>query len=293
MATSRHRLLLCLVWFTFSGFIPSALAGVEDRPPFFQIDYQGKTAYLLGSIHVGQADFYPMAPLIESKFESAGSLVVEADAASADIVALIRKYGLNTLPIDLETKTELDAYCKPRASACAALSGFAPWLQSIQVGMNRFEELGYSASYGVDQRFITMNRDRPLLELESTEFQFNLLASFDEKSQWAMVREAIESPDEDMHGLITAWRTGDTAHIAELMEGQMLEEGDTLMLDKLLWRRNIDMAARIRYLMQEPDTQHPLFIIIGAGHLVGDKSIPMEMTQHGAKIASCWQQGCD
>ncbi|AQS40370.1 hypothetical protein Sps_05301 [Shewanella psychrophila] len=293
MATSRHRLLFGVVWLVFSGFISSAQAAVEDRPPFFQIDYQGQTAYLLGSIHVGQADFYPMAPLIESKFESAGSLVVEADAGSADIMALIRKYGLNKLPIDVETKNVLDAYCKQRANVCAALSGFAPWLQSMQLGMSRFEELGYSAAYGVDQRFIAKNQGRPLLELESTEFQFQLLSSFDEESQWAMVREAIESPDEDMHGLITAWRTGDADHITELMEGQMSDEEDTLMLEKLLWQRNIDMAKRIRELMQDPDTQHPLFIIIGAGHLVGDRSIPMEMTEYGAKVKSCWQQECD
>ncbi|MPY25932.1 TraB/GumN family protein [Shewanella psychropiezotolerans] len=293
MATSRHRLLLGVVWLVFSGFTASAQAAVEDRPPFFQLDYQGQTAYLLGSIHVGQANFYPMAPLIESKFESAGSLVVEADAASADIMALIRKYGLNKLPIDVETKTVLDAYCKQRASVCATLSGFAPWLQSMQLGMNRFEELGYSAEYGVDQRFIASNQGRPLLELESTEFQFRLLSSFDEKSQWAMVREAIESPDEDMRGLVTAWRTGDAAHIAELMEGQMSDEEDLLMLDKLLWQRNIDMAARIRELMLEPGIQQPLFIIIGAGHLVGARSIPMEMTQHGAKVTSCWQLECD
>lgn len=293
MATSRHRLLLGVIWLAFSGFMASTQAAVEDRPPFFKIDYQDQTAYLLGSIHVGRADFYPMAAMIESKFESAGSLVVEADAGSADIMALIRKYGLNTLPIDVETKTVLDAYCKPRGSVCAALSGFAPWLQSMQLGMNRFEALGYSAGYGVDQRFIANNQGRPLLELESTEFQFQLLSSFDEESQWAMVREAIESPDEDMHGLVTAWRTGDAAHIAELMEGQMSDEEDIFMLDKLLWQRNIDMAAKIRELMQEPSTQQPLFIIIGAGHLVGDRSIPMEMTQYGAKVTSCWPQACD
>lgn len=293
MATSRYRLLLALVVGFFTGYIFPAQAAVDDTPPFFQIEYQGQTAYLLGSIHVGEASFYPMAPLIESKFDLAGSLAVEADAASADIMALIKKYGLASADMDAETQTIVDEYCTDKGQMCAALADFSPWLQSMQLAMSRFESLGYSAQYGVDQVLISKNRGRPLLELESTEFQFSLLASFDKALQMEMIREAIEAPNEEMHGLVDAWRTGDAEHITTLMEGQMSDGKDTQMLEKLLWQRNISMAIKIRELMQSSMTQQPLFIVIGAGHLVGEQSIPLELMQHGAKVKSCWQQTCE
>ncbi|WP_076412054.1 TraB/GumN family protein [Shewanella sp. UCD-KL12] len=293
MATSQHKLLLAIALLIGASSANTVQAAVEDKPPFFRIDYQGQTAYLLGSIHVGQADFYPMAKQIEAKFDSSASLAVEADAASADIMALIKKYGLKQVAMDDETQSVLDEYCKTQSRVCASLGGFSPWLQSMQLGMNRFEELGYSANYGVDQVLISKNRGRPLLELESTEFQFQLLSSFDEEAQLGMVREAIESPDDDMHGLVQAWRTGDAAHIDELMEGQLTDDGDMLMLEKLLWQRNVTMADRIRELMAAPDTPQPMFIVIGAGHLVGGKSIPLELIDHGAKVKNCWEKHCN
>ena len=293
MATSQYKLLLALGALLCAGYISPSQAAVDDKPPFFQVEYQGQTAYLLGSIHVGEASFYPMAEIIEAKFDSAASLVVEADAASADIMALIKKYGLHPLDMDEDTQAVLEEYCKTKAHVCASLANFSPWLQSMQLGMNRFEELGYSANYGVDQVLISKNKGRPLLELESTEFQFKLLASFDEASQWEMVREAIASPDEDMHGLVSAWRSGDEQHIADLMEGQMSEGDDTQMLEKLLWQRNVNMAIKIRDLMRDTSTKQPMFIVIGAGHLVGGRSIPIELNQHGAKVKNCWQQACE
>ncbi len=293
MATSQHRRILGIALLISIGWANTVLAAVEDKPPFFRVDYQDQTAYLLGSIHVGKADFYPMAKQIEAKFESAAALVVEADAASADIMALIKKYGLKQVAMDDETQSVLDEYCQTKTRVCAALAGFSPWLQSMQLGMNRFEELGYSANYGVDQVLISKNRGRPLLELESTEFQFQLLSSFDEESQLGMVREAIESPDDEMHELVSAWRSGDEQHIAELMERQMSDDEDTVMLEKLLWQRNVDMADRIVQLMADTSTPQPMFIVIGAGHLVGDKSIPIELVKHGVKVKNCWEKQCE
>ncbi|WP_299790444.1 TraB/GumN family protein [uncultured Shewanella sp.] len=292
MATSQVKRLVVMIWAFVSMGLASVQAAPLDTPPFYKIEYKGKVSYLLGSIHVGKADFYPMAAQIESIFDSAASLAVEADAASEDIPSLIRKYGIGQAPIDAETQAILDGYCKKRLNECAALRGYAPWLQSMQLGMARFEALGYSAVYGVEQVLISKNRGRPLLELESTEFQFRLMASFDSDTQWSMVKEAIEGPDEDMHGLISSWRTGDEQHLAELMEGQMSDGDDTELLEKILWQRNVDMAQRIRELMLDPDTPQPMFIAVGAGHVVGERSMVLEMQKHGARTTNCWKHQC-
>ena len=292
IATSQLKLILAVVWGACVGISFSVEASPEDRPPFYKIDYKGETSYLLGSIHIGKADFYPMAPQIESLFESAGSLVVEADTTNADINALINEYGIKSVPADIKTQAALESYCRPMERICQAMSGFAPWLQSMQFGVARFEALGYTATYGVEQRFISKNRDRPLLELESTEFQFSLMSSFDDTTQWKMVKETIEAPDDEMLALVDAWRSGDAKELNALMEGSMIDNGDVEMVEKILWHRNVGMAEKIGELMQDKQTIQPLFILVGAGHVVGPKSIVKELLKRGAKVKNCWELSC-
>ncbi|MFT5234973.1 MAG: hypothetical protein ACI8SK_001007 [Shewanella sp.] len=292
MATSQLSGILALMWGVCLVCSLSVEAAPEDKPPFYKIEYKGKTAYLLGSVHVGKADFYPMAPQIESLFNSASALVVEADTANANISALLKKYGIRAVPADSKTQALLDSYCKTKGQMCKAMEGFSPWLQSMLFGVARFEALGYTATYGVEQRFISQNRGRPLLELESAEFQFQLMSSFNDETQWKMVKETIQAPDDDMNALVTAWRTGDESGLNEMMEGQMIDGDDLIMAEKVLWQRNLSMSAKIGVLMEDSATPQPMFIIVGAGHVVGPKSIVQELINHGAKMSNCWEHSC-
>lgn len=293
MATSRHWCLLLLVTlFTFFSSL-SALAAVSDKPPFYKISYQGKSAYLLGSIHVGRDDFYPMASQIEDAFAQAGALVVEADINSADMSELIRRYGMTAVEQDSETKQRMESYCQIRQPVCNALASYSPWMQAMQLTMFRFEGIGYQAQWGVDQMLMQQNRNRLLIELESTEFQLKLMSSFSPKAQWDMVIEAIDVPDSEMLTLINAWRLGDENTLDELLAGQMQNGEDTELIEKMLWRRNIDMSHKIAQLMADKEIPSPLFIVVGAGHVVGDKGIPIKMNAlYQAKIQNCWTKQC-
>lgn len=75
-ATSR------LLWFFLGcGLLLSGVAQAKDgdTPPFYQLEFAGKTAFLMGSVHVGKADFYPLSNQIEQAYRHAGALVLEAD----------------------------------------------------------------------------------------------------------------------------------------------------------------------------------------------------------------------
>lgn len=293
MATSRHWCLLQLsVLFSIFTSV-TVMAAVSDKPPFYKISYQGKSAYLLGSIHVGRDDFYPMAPQIEAAFAKAGALVVEVDSEQGDVMPLIRRYGMTTLAPNSQTQQRMAVYCKTRQAVCNALTAYSPWMQAMQLSEFRFGRLGYQAQWGVDQVLIQKNRGRPLIELESMAFQFKLLSSFEPDTQWQMVLDIIDAPDDEMLALIYAWRLGDEAAIDELMVDQMQDGEDTYFIDKILWQRNIDMSHKIAQLMADTEIASPLFIVVGAGHVVGDKSIPVKMqTLYRAQIQNCWQTEC-
>jgi uncharacterized protein len=280
-----------------ASYCAAALAKTTDKPPFYQIEYQGKRAYLLGSIHVGRVDFYPMAPQIAERFSRAGALVVEADVKDAEVQSLVQRYGMRSgreqrPPPDSDTRALMSDFCLDKVPLCESLSSFAPWLQSMQLGLFRFAQLGYQAEHGVDVSLIRQNQDRPLLQLESAEFQLKLMASFDEATQWAMVREAIVTKDSEMQALIDSWRSGDEATLASLMTAQLAPGEGRELLDKLLWQRNISMAEGIVSLMDDTELAKPLFIVVGAGHLVGEKSIPEYLVRQGARLRHCWRVEC-
>lgn len=292
VATSVVKRLFAIVGIGMLFMALTTQAAPSDKPPFYQISYQGQTAYLLGSIHIGEADFFPLAQQIELAYKQSGAVVVEADVRDADVPALLAKYGSNPLPMDAKTQVVINHYCQDKQKFCMAIERYAPWLQSMQVSIGRYAALGYSGTYGIDAVLVSKAGSRPIYELESTEFQFELLSSFDADTQWSMVREAIEAPDTDMLKLISAWRSGDEAELADLMEGEMLREGEIEMVEKMLWGRNQTMAQGIVDLMASPETVQPLFVVVGAGHLVGQKSVQSYLQPLGVKAKNCWKQQC-
>lgn len=107
-----------------------------------------------------------------------------------------------------------------------------------------------------------------------------------------MVRDAISVSDDELLSLITAWRSGDETELDTIMQEQMGGEGDTRIIDKILWQRNHTMAEGILKLMDASDVPAPLFVVIGAGHVVGDKSVVQLLKQAGAKVTACWSDTC-
>ncbi|WP_083698133.1 TraB/GumN family protein [Shewanella sp. UCD-KL21] len=275
-----------------SAVLCSALvsAAETDTPPFYKVTYQGKQAFLLGSIHVGKADFYPMAPVIEQAFSQAGALVIEADVTKANTQQLLGQYGLATPSTSVDLAQAYPAFCKLNLTVCQGLSPLAPWLQAAQIALVRFSQLGFSAEEGVDVTFVAKNQGRTLLELESVAYQFELISSFSQQTQLQMLDEAVEGSDEEMLEMVAAWRSGDKQRLAEIMEHQSDDVAKELV-EKLLWQRNQQMSQRTMALLNEGKHQS-LFIIVGAGHVVGSQSMPMILNQAGAEVIDCWQAQC-
>ncbi|WP_372873050.1 TraB/GumN family protein [Shewanella sp.] len=276
MATSLWRQRMAVVALTGLALLGIATAAEQDKPPFYEFSHGGKTVYLLGSIHLGSNDFYPLPSQIEQAFTRAKVLVVEADVggASADVQALLGKYGLGTETPDPKTAAVLNAYCRSRQQVCAALAPFAPWLQASQITVVQFAAMGFSPEAGVDVTLLERARgSKRILELEGVEYQFRLMSSLQASHQWAMVREAIEVKDADINKLVESWRRGELESLAQLMRESMEEGEDLTLLKILLWDRNYRMADTLMAMLEQPDMPDTLMVVVGAGHLVGEHSL--------------------
>ncbi|QYJ74902.1 TraB/GumN family protein [Shewanella sp. FJAT-52076] len=263
------------------------LAKESDKPPFYEFSHQGKTVYLLGSIHVGSPDFYPMPKLVENAFDSAKALVVEADigAAGADIQRLLMTYGVDASPPDAQSATVVEQYCRSRKPICEAMAPLSPWIQASQITVLRYAELGYQAELGVDQHLLDRARgSKAIFELEGMEYQFKLMASLDKSQQWTMVREAISAPGDEAGALVNSWRGGNSDELAALMHDSMAEGDDTQLLKALLWDRNHRMADTLQSLLTRADTPATLMVVVGAGHLVGEQSLVSILAQRGIRV---------
>ncbi|MBB1390301.1 TraB/GumN family protein [Shewanella sp. SG44-6] len=262
----------------------STSATALDSPVFYKIEYQQQQAYLLGSIHIGRQDFYPLGQHIESAFKQADALVVEADISQGDTGALLQQYGALSADIAADVNATRQVYCQSHQSLCQALAPYAPWLQSAQISMGRYAQLGYSADQGVDAYFMANRSDKALVELESMQFQFELISSFSTATQMQMLDDSINVSDAEMLDLIYAWRQGDASALATIMESQAGDANE--LLEKLLWQRNHTMTQKIIQLLQQRNYKQ-LFIVVGAGHIVGQQAIPDLLKQQGATVTPC------
>lgn len=286
-STSRWKGLL---W-VFALFLSKVAVAVPALTPlFYQVDYQGKTAWILGSFHVGKADFYPLPASIHQALAQSSALVLEADIQDPQMSQWVQQYGMQPIKADSETQQLVDNYCQP-LGICQQLAQFSPWLQSVQISMLRFARMGLSPQFGVEQQLLRLKGSKPLLQLETAQGQLQMLAAFEPKIQWAMVRDSIQAPDADIQALVDAWQRGDRQAIARLIQQQMQAQGGEPMLDKMLWQRNRQMAQRLQQLLQQQ--AKPLFVAVGSAHLAGDYNLLDYLQQAGANVRDCWQVSCD
>src|SRR3954470_24205337 len=131
-----------------------ALAGDTDstKKLFWKVTSdKGGEVYLLGSVHVGTDDMYPLPKEIEDAFKKSDALAVEADVEKVDpakIQALVLSKGRYEGEDNLETKLskeswkKLEAYCEKESVPLDQLKPMKPWLVALQLQGLAFQKLG-------------------------------------------------------------------------------------------------------------------------------------------------------
>ena len=147
--------------------------------------------------------------------------------------------------------------------------------------------MGYLPQFGIDKHFLDQAKasGKPVRALESADFQIELLAGFadDEQDRFLLytVRQAREGA-EVAEGMMTAWKTGDAGTIEELMlEVIRTDEKLRPLYYKLLDSRNNDTTRKVAALL---DTGGTWFVVVGAGHLVGDTRIVGQLGQSNRQL---------
>ena len=275
-------------------------------PALYRVtDEDGHTLWLFGSIHVGTEDFYPLPDYVLDAYNGSDALAVEIDivALEADIVGQMSLVQMMMYTDGTAISQHLPADTYERAVAILQENRlYSPVLDMYYPAMwwSTIETLAYEkadahAEYGIDMNLLQMAKtdNKEILEVESAELQYGLMASFSEDLQAMLLQGAVESYEnptqtaEDCQDLLDMWCSGDVDAFSEyLQEEETFEEESQQLLyaeytEKLITNRNQTMTV---YAENALLSGKEVFLCVGAAHIIGEGAIAENLRQLGYTV---------
>ena len=297
MPCGRWRLItiIFLIILACTGSASLVLAAEKNPSPIFMWSVQGakSTAFLLGSMHVFKEGSYPLDARIEKAYNTCPRVVFEADPAAAgtqEIRDMMLKLGTysegRTLQKEISKKTY--AMLKERVAVdnltMEQFDKYKPWFAALSVAAIELKKLGFTAEYGLDSYFYkkAVTDKKEMIFLETAAQQLELLADAFPGHEEDLLRQALEEMTvlaKDTSAMEQAWKTGDAVRMETFTQKSLKEFPE--VEKKLFAERNKAWTTHIsRFLAQKGD----VFIVVGAGHLVGKDGVLELLRARGFKV---------
>ena len=268
----------------------------EKKHFLWKATHNGDSVYLLGSIHVGRSDMYPLSAPIMDAFNQADVLMVEVDTETADqqeVARLINQHGMYPQGTTLASQISSDVWDKLVATAKALhvpefiLQQQKPWLASISLVNAMIAKSGYQTELGIDRHFIKQAAaaKKQIIELESVESQMKLFSSLSNPEQLKLLSNSLDELQQGsvlLDNLVTAWIKGDHRAIEKLSQESMgIDSKSSRLYTSLIVERNQSMANNI---ISAAKDHRKYYVVVGAAHLVGEQGIPAILKSKGFNI---------
>jgi uncharacterized protein YbaP (TraB family) len=274
------KIKLILVAFLGFSITLSAQTKKATNSLLWQISGNGlkKPSYLFGTHHLIGAKFADTMKVLQEKFKSTDAVVGEIvmDSSMQTKMAPYLVMTNNTLD-SLLTKSEykeVEDYFKSKQPGfeLKQLNNFKPAV--VAITMMLFENLDMlkDIGKGMDESFqkYAKKNGKSLYGLETAEYQGALLFDSDLQKQKKALLKSIREVDKSkqkMEELKTYYITQDIDKLTELFKNQ--DEESKEFMTELLKNRNKRWLAQLPALMEKQS----LFIVVGAGHLVGAEGL--------------------
>ena len=272
----------------------------------------GGILYLFGSIHVGTESMYPLPDAVMDAYKSSDALAVECDIISIEnnLDGTVKSVQYFLCPngehitdhLSPETYQAVTAFLTENSPYGSLLSLFQTYNPAFWASLvdNAIVQLaGFKNDLGLDYYFLALalqDDQKEVLEVESLDFQFQLLAQVPDALQDYLIRSAVSDPEKeiaDLQALYEAVRTGDEAALnallfddSDLLQDETLTEEQRKNLlflmedyeDALYNTRNVHMAETAASYLQEG--RH-VFFVVGMGHMLGENGIVARLAAEG------------
>lgn len=274
-----------------AALLASVAASAE--PALWSVSGRENTVYIYGSVHVLPQGGFAIDGKLAEAWKDAEKVCLEIDSGSISDEEMQRLTMARVM--DPEGR-DLFALLGPevdRARSAATEAGvqleplaqFEPWFAGMMLSIMALQQYGFDIEHGVEKIIeAAAGKDqKPICAFETADEQ---LALFDDMPIEQQRKFLIQSLDEisevktDMDKMLTAWRAGDESTMDQLMEEDF--EGYPDLAERLLFGRNARWAEQVAELLKGKDD---ILIVVGAGHLVGDRGLPALLRKRGYKVA--------
>lgn len=270
------------------------LAAVAARAQFlWKVSGNGVTepSYLLGTLHLAPIDSIKRIANVDSILDNVHAVMCELDVtdkvkmnAAGEAMTRYSQAPADSLLSDLLTQAQLDSIeavfakhmdaetAEFMVEVCDGLKPLATSIMLSQYTISKGTVLDLVKTYGwlgsVDEIVIRKGRRRslPLIELETTDEQMQLLMNISLKEQAKALLSLLREPDNGLNTLkdmIDMYVSGDIKALDKLFlsEKNTLSPTDNL---RIFEARNRAWLPRF----EEAIHRQPVLMAVGAGHLV-------------------------
>ena len=259
----------------------SGQAQADNSPPVWKATKQGKTLTLLGAVHYGHEDLYPLPKHIYRQLEGAQALVLELDLAAIsqrEINTILQSTAISAAGVQSDM-AKLAPTCERVGLNCDNLSLFNPWYQAMIVSGAAFRLQGLTPQHGIDRHILTQSQSLNVYPLESLALQLLEYSQLPREDQLAMLQAAAEQSDGMGHDeplmLLQAYTTGDQENLRRHFSTRPVS------FHRTIERKSSTFARRIHELTESHDR---LFVTLGVEHLVAQKGVLAQLTELGYDV---------
>jgi len=271
----------------------AAMNQLMDQPGqgvFYRVSGGKNPMYLLGSIHVGSKEMYPMAASIRSAIDNADVLVFECDTTSAEAQAVTAQMMKNDEPLSsLISKScyaQLEKAAEKLGYSMASFEYLKPWAVTSTLTVAaaaREMDAGNSrtaSALGVENMVRKQAGSKTIAYLETAYEQLELMEAFSPALQEYLLSSACSAVlepghsagmDEDVDQWPDWWREGNAQAFADSYQRSMSKETSPELAQEyhqsLVVARNRQMTQKLRAML-ESEEAHSCVVTVGLMHLV-------------------------
>ena len=277
----------------------------EISPLLYKVtDTKGNVAWLFGSIHIGAKRFYPLPDYVLNALDNSDSLAVEFDivkyekdqAAAMEMLAQFVITDGRTIK-DFVSDDVYEAGKKvltENGYYAPALDYYMPIMWSNFIDEFLYQKIDVNIDLGIDRHLIerAYEKDIEILDVESAEFQYKMLAGYSKELQALLLKESIdayndlETSKKEFGEKVSVWASGDEKKFAKILTETEFENEQEKKLyqeynNAMIINRNKSMTDWAENALK---SGKEVFICVGAAHIVGPGAMAEMLENRGYTV---------
>jgi uncharacterized protein len=287
------RLRWLALWLWLAAFVAAA----QSTPLVWEVRSATNVAYVLGTIHLGRPDLYPLGDTVEKAYKASSVVALELDPQDQAGALAAMKMLMYAPPEDLRrhvspaTIERLERVLGRMGLPLDVVLRLRPFMASALLVLAEASRMGFNASQGVDDYIAQRARQdgKRVVQLESFESQASLMANLSPALQERYMDETLKLMENEQSGpllnrMVAAWRRGDAKGAEAMLETVRDSLPGPLHAEfhaRFLRDRNVDMARKIDAILKG---REPHFIAVGTLHMIGADNILDYLARAGHRV---------